>query len=75
MELNRWKNVRSLGTNGVEGRRIDAHSIRDSRRHLGGAHCCATVLGSKPGMGQQQHDIRVIMANPPCSASFEVLPE
>jgi hypothetical protein len=25
-------------------------------------------------MGQQQHDIRVIMANPPCSASFEVLP-
>jgi hypothetical protein len=64
LELHRRKNVRSLGTNGVEGRRIDAQGIQDSRRHLGGAHCCADRPGFEARMGQQQHDIRVVMGEP-----------
>jgi hypothetical protein len=75
LELNRWKNARSLSTNGIKGPRTDDQGFENGRRHLGSAHCGAYRLGFEPRMGQQQNDIRVVMGDPPWSASFLVLPE
>lgn len=51
----------SLSTNGIEGPRIDTQGFEDGRRHLGGTHRGADRAGLEGRIGQQQHDVRVVM--------------
>src|SRR5260370_497184 len=64
LELGRGKNAGSLSANGIEGRRIETQGFEDGRGYLDGAHFGADRAGFEGGMGQQQDDIGVVMAEP-----------
>ena len=68
------KHAGSLDTNGSKSRRVDSQGLEDGWRHLGRAHFGVDRLGLEARMGQQQHDIRVVMGEPAVLGSFLVLP-
>ena len=68
--MDRRKDAGSLSTNGTQGRRIETQGLEDGRRHLDGAHSVADRLGLEGRIGQQQHDIRVVMGEPAVLGQF-----